>query len=106
MPPEHKGELLTLILMIGLIGLVLIVTIILLMGVWRRQLNRQKAGGSREMSTEQPDIWQAGGQRLLSQIGEEGDADHSPGFGSDGGSDQNPNQDDEYDDGYPREDPF
>lgn len=94
MSPEQKRELFTLILMVGLIGLVLIITTILLMSVWRRHLRRQKANLERQDSAESPDIWQASGQRLLSEVGGESRSAHED------------ESDDKYDDGYPREDPF
>ena len=85
------------VIMIAAIGLVLIVTIILLMGAWRRHLNRSKPNLKRERPQEEPDIWQAGGQRLLAEMhvdGESVDGEHEP------------PSDNDYDDGYPREEPF
>lgn len=100
MPPEQKRELFTLILMVGLIGLVLIITTILLMSVWRRHLRRQKENLERENSAESPDIWQASGQRLLAGTGGKTQPAHDDDF------EDEDDGDDEYDDGYPREEPF
>lgn len=101
MPPDAKRELLSIIIMISAIGLVLIVTTILLMSAWRRHLarNKAKADSGRDHARDEPDIWKAGGQRLLNELTDSGAMDLDD-------SEDESTDSDEYDDGYPREEPF
>lgn len=104
MPPDTKRELLSIIIMISAIGLVLIVTTILLMSAWRRHLarNKAKADRGRDHTHDEPDIWKAGGQRLLNELTDSGAMD----LGDSEDESTGPGDPDEYDDGYPREEPF
>ncbi len=89
---EQKQQLVWLILFVLAAGLSLIVIVILMMRVWRRNLARL-AAERRDLAATIPDIWKAGGDRLIAKMSPFPKADDSaPHANYDG---DNPESDDD-----------
>ncbi len=64
---EQKQHLIWLILFVFVAGATLIVVVVLMMRVWRRSLARLSAQ-RRQLAASIPDIWKAGGDRLIARM--------------------------------------
>lgn len=67
LPIERRRELIWLILFVAAAGVTLLVVVMMLMRVWRRNVLRLQKE-RRQLSQPLPDIWKAGGDRLIAKM--------------------------------------
>jgi hypothetical protein len=102
LPPEARAHAVWLLLLIALIGVLGLVLLALLAIAWRRYNARLR---DPQHKTRMPDIWQAGGERLVNEIDQSQapppPPDGSPDESADDDSDDDDEDDDDDDDPKP-----